>query len=85
MKMDFTTPGYYYWFLPLAMVLYFFILRGNRDQRIILLVAISYLFFWMASGWLRNHLVHKVQAFWASEHLAFSFFVDVWMTCPLCR
>ena len=51
MKMDFTTPGYYYWFLPLAMTLYFFILRGKRDQRVILLVAMSYLFFWMASGW----------------------------------
>jgi len=51
MKMDFTTPGYYYWFVPLAMTLYFFILRGKRDQRVILLVAMSYLFFWMASGW----------------------------------
>ena len=49
--MDFTTPGYYYWFVPLAMTLYFFILRGKRDQRVILLVAMSYLFFWMASGW----------------------------------
>ena len=49
--MDFTTPGYYYWFLPLALVLYFFALRGKRDQRVILMVAMSYLFFWMASGW----------------------------------
>ena len=51
MTLDFTTPGYYYWFLPLAMALYFFALRGKRDQRVILLVAMSYLFFWMASGW----------------------------------
>ena len=51
MKMDFTTPGYYYWFLPLAIALYFFVLKGKRDQRVILLVAMSYLFFWMASGW----------------------------------
>ena len=33
------------------MVLYFLALRGRRDQRVILLVAMSYLFFWMASGW----------------------------------
>ena len=51
MKMDFTTPGYYYWFLPLAITLYFFMLRGKRDQRVILLVAMSYISFWMASGW----------------------------------
>jgi len=49
--MDFTTSGYYYWFLPLAMALYFLLLKGKRDQRIILLVAMSYIFFWMASGW----------------------------------
>jgi len=49
--MDFVTPGYYYWFLPIVMAVYFFILNGKRDQRIILLVAMSYLFFWMASGW----------------------------------
>ena len=33
------------------MALYFIALRGKRDQRVILLVAMSYLFFWMASGW----------------------------------
>ena len=49
--MDFTSPGYYYWFLPIVMALYFFIPRGRREQRIVLLVAMSYLFFWMASGW----------------------------------
>ena len=47
----FHDSGYYYWFLPLAMALYFFALRGKRDQRVVLLVAMSYLFFWMASGW----------------------------------
>ena len=29
LTLDFTTPGYYYWFLPLAMALYFFALRGK--------------------------------------------------------
>ena len=33
------------------MALYFFALRGKRDRRVVLLVAMSYLFFWMASGW----------------------------------
>jgi len=51
MTLDFVTPGYYYWFLPVTMILYFTFLKGRRDQRVILLVAMSYLFFWLASGW----------------------------------
>ena len=49
--MDFVTPGYYYWFMPGALVLYFVLLRGQRNHKILSLVALSYFFFWMASGW----------------------------------
>ena len=49
--MDFVSAGYYYWFLPLTILLFFILFRGRRDYRIIMLVAMSYAFFWMASGW----------------------------------
>lgn len=52
--MDFVTPGYYYWFLPISMLLYFVIFKGKRENRIIILIVMSYLFFFLASGW---HLI----------------------------
>ena len=58
--MDFTTPGYYYWFLPLVMALYFYLLKGRRDQRVILLVAMSYLFFWMVFRFARYFDLYRL-------------------------
>ncbi|MBT6684004.1 MAG: MBOAT family protein, partial [Euryarchaeota archaeon] len=49
--MDFVTPGYYYWFLPITMALYFALLKGKQENRIILLVIMSYIFFFLSSGW----------------------------------
>ena len=49
--MDFVTPGYYYWFLPITMTLYFALLKGKQENRIILLVIMSYIFFFLSSGW----------------------------------
>jgi alginate O-acetyltransferase complex protein AlgI len=49
--MDFTDFGYYYWFLPLVMFGYFVLFRRERNHKIMLLITMSYLFFWMASGW----------------------------------
>ena len=49
--MDFVTLGYYYWFLPITMALYFALLKGKQENRIILLVIMSYIFFFLSSGW----------------------------------
>ena len=49
--MDFVTPYYYLYFLPVVVALVFFLRRGKRDLQIIIMLLMSYLFFWLASGW----------------------------------
>jgi alginate O-acetyltransferase complex protein AlgI len=49
--MDFTSLGYYFWFLPISILLYSFAPWKNRDAKVLILVVLSYCFFWIASGW----------------------------------
>ena len=43
--MDFVTPEYYTIFLPIVVVLVLFIGRQRRDAQILLMLAMSYIFF----------------------------------------
>ena len=52
--MDFVTSDYYLYFLPAAFVLAMWLSLGIRKYQISILVLMSYLFFWFASGW---HLI----------------------------
>lgn len=49
--MDFVTSEYYLFFLPAVVALVFFLRRGKRDLQILIMLLMSYLFFWLASGW----------------------------------
>ena len=49
--MDFTTLAYYQWFLPATFFLAFFFDRHSKKSRVWLLLFMSYVFFWFASGW----------------------------------
>ena len=49
--MDFVTPEYYTIFLPIVVVLVLFIGRQKRDSQVLMMLAMSYAFFWLASGW----------------------------------
>ena len=49
--MDFVTQEYYTLFLPLVVLLVLFVGRQRRDFQIILMLLMSYIFFWLASGW----------------------------------
>ena len=49
--MDFVSPEYYQYFLPLVFFLTIFIASGKRKSQIIILLLTSYIFFWFASGW----------------------------------
>ena len=49
--MDFVTPEYYLYFLPAVVAMVFFLKRGRRDVQILIMLLMSYLFFWLASGW----------------------------------
>jgi putative effector of murein hydrolase LrgA (UPF0299 family) len=49
--MDFVTSEYYLFFLPIVVALVFFLRRGRRDLQILIMLFMSYLFFWLASGW----------------------------------
>jgi alginate O-acetyltransferase complex protein AlgI len=48
---DFVTPEYYYWFLPIVFLSTFTIGNNKRRRQIGILLASSYVFFWFASGW----------------------------------
>jgi alginate O-acetyltransferase complex protein AlgI len=49
--MDFTTLGYYTWFLPLVVVAVMVLARHRKAPQIGLILLASYVFFWLASGW----------------------------------
>ena len=49
--MDFVTSEYYLYFLPFVVAMVFFLRRGRRDLQILVMLLMSYLFFWLASGW----------------------------------
>ena len=49
--MDFVTSEYYLYFLPVVVAMVFFLRRGRRDLQILVMLLMSYLFFWLASGW----------------------------------
>jgi alginate O-acetyltransferase complex protein AlgI len=48
---DFVTSGYYLWFLPLVVLLTLGIATRQRRRQVLVLLSMSYLFFWLASGW----------------------------------
>ena len=49
--MDFVTPEYYLYFLPAVVFLTIGIASRKRRMQILILLVMSYLFFWLASGW----------------------------------
>ena len=49
--MDFVTPEYYTIFLPIVVLLVLFIGRQNREAQVLMMLTMSYVFFWLASGW----------------------------------
>ena len=49
--MDFVTPEYYLYFLPAVVFLTIGIASRKRRIQILILLVMSYLFFWLASGW----------------------------------
>ena len=52
--MDFVTPSYYLFFLPLVFALTIGLASKRKRTQILILLTLSYLFFWLASGW---HLI----------------------------
>ena len=52
--MDFVTPEYYLYFLPVVFLLTFGVASRQRRRQILILLVMSYVFFWLASGW---HLI----------------------------
>ena len=50
-NLDFITTEYYTLFLPLVVFLVLIVGRERRDAQILLILLLSYLFFWLASGW----------------------------------
>ena len=52
--MDFVTSEYYLYFLPAAFILSIWLSFGVKKYQISILMLMSYLFFWFASGW---HLI----------------------------
>tara|TARA_B100000767_G_scaffold234298_1_gene227047 strand:- start:588 stop:2042 length:1455 start_codon:yes stop_codon:yes gene_type:complete len=49
--MDFVTSEYYLYFLPAVVAMVFLLRRSRRDFQILVMLFMSYLFFWLASGW----------------------------------
>ena len=49
--MNFVTYSYYLYFLPAVILLTFGLTSKRRKKQILVLVSMSYLFFWLASGW----------------------------------
>ena len=49
--MNFTTPEYYTMFLPIVVVLVLLLAKGRRNTQVIIMLTLSYVFFWLASGW----------------------------------
>ena len=49
--MDFVSLDYYRYFLPIAFILAMWVSLGRRKPQIMILLGMSYLFFWLASGW----------------------------------
>ena len=49
--MNFVTSEYYLLFLPIVFLLTFTVGKRQRRKQIGILLASSYVFFWLASGW----------------------------------
>lgn len=48
---DFTSPEYYFWFLPMVMFGVLVFSRGQKNVQLGLILIFSYIFFLLASGW----------------------------------
>ncbi len=51
MKMDFTSPEYYLWFLPMVILGVLVFSRGKKNIQLGLILIFNYIFFLLASGW----------------------------------
>ena len=49
--MDFVTPEYYTIFIPIVVILVLLLARGKRNSQVLIMLTMSYVFFWLASGW----------------------------------
>ena len=56
-KMNFVSPEYYLYFLPVVFFLTFGVASRQRRRQILILLVMSYVFYWLASGW---HLILHV-------------------------
>ena len=49
--MDFVTTEYYTIFIPIVVILVLLLARGKRNSQVLIMLTMSYVFFWLASGW----------------------------------
>ena len=49
--MDFVTQEYYSIFLPIVVIAVLFVARKKRNLQVTIMLLMSYIFFWLASGW----------------------------------
>ena len=49
--MDFVTPEYYTIFIPIVVILVLFLAKGKKNAQVLVMLTMSYVFFWLASGW----------------------------------
>ena len=73
MFLDFVTSSYYLWFLPIVFLLTFTIGSKKRRRQIGILMASSYVFFWLASGW---HIILLITSTLLSIGLQVSVFMN---------
>ena len=50
-QMDFVTQEYYSIFLPIVVIAVLFFARKKRNLQVTIMLLMSYIFFWLASGW----------------------------------
>ncbi len=70
--MDFTTQGYYTIFLPIVIVLVLLIGRRSRNFQVMVMLTMSYVFFWLASGWHILLLLTSTLVDWTAGKKIFS-------------
>jgi alginate O-acetyltransferase complex protein AlgI len=64
--MDFVTPEYYTIFIPIVVILVLFLAKGKKNAQVLVMLTMSYLFFWLASGWHILLLLTSTMVDWKS-------------------
>ena len=71
-SLDFITPEYYYWFLPIVFLCTFTIGNKKRRRQVGILLVSSYVFFYFASGWHMLLLLTSTLVDWNAAKRIFS-------------